>query len=709
MTARARVLLAACALAAAWAHGTGRSWPILTAPILLGAAWPLLASATPAEPSALKLALFSLLLSPVWLAVLLHGWEWLLPTRAAWVASYASCALPPLGCARRRARWERPGRAAWASLAAAGLASTAIGALLLALDNGPRLLHEDALFHAGLAQALERGRPWEHPWLAGTPFPAPLAYPWLGRVVSVALGVPTATALAASAALALAAGCVSVYLVAALLWRSTAAGACVVPLACLAGNALGGCCLWGASAREGWLSELARAAPGTEPGDLLYGLALFFRPAPAALAAAFALAAWTAAAHALRHGRRPWVGLAALLTSIAGLLHIWIGLATWTAILAVAIAHPGERAVRPRVLVSLAFAALPVLASWRLFGTGIEAAGPGPARLARALVGQASLLALPAALSLGDARTSRGDVGADRGRRTVLALLVAAVLALGTLAFAAGAAGPELLALVPFPLAVLAAGGLFGARAGPSGARRALVLAAGAALAFGGLRASAHALAAHARFARTGERALERGRFLSPEVMPSERTRGDGLLSETVVSTPAEIEDAREVRRRHLALAYDWLRERARAAGDERPVLVRAIGPPDPEARNPDPAALYADLPLWVDSAGALALDHPRWRGRADGVQRLYAQPQHWDPAFPRELEQLGRPAYFLVEERDRELTQPHGERRAFRGIDLRLERYGARRVHVEGTVAVYRLDPPVPSAASQGGTAIGR
>jgi len=715
VTARARplslasLLLAACALAAAGAQATGRSWPLVAAPVLLAGAWPLLARATPGEPSALKLVLFSGLLSPVWLAVLLYGWEWLLPTRQAWAASFACCALPALAGAPRRVRWERPGRAVWVGLAAAALAAAGIGALLLGLGNGPRLLHEGALFHAGLAQALERGHPWEHPWLAGTPFPVPPAYPWLGRVVSVALGVPTTTALAGCAVLALATSCVSAQLAGAVVWRSAAAGAWVVPLACLAGNALGGWSPTAAGVRSGWLDELARGAPGTEPGELLYGLALFFRPAPAAPACAFALGAWTAAAHALRHGRGPWVGLVALLTVAAGLLHPWIGLATWTSILLVALAHPGERAVRQRVSVALAFAALPVLASWRTFGSGADGALPEPARLARALLGQASLLALPAALALGDAWRRRADEGHERGRRTVLLLFVSAAVALGSLAFAAGAAGPDLIALLPFPLALLAAGGLLEVPpgAGRSRARRVFVLAAGAALAFGGLRASAHACAAHLRFASVEEPALERGRFLCPEFAPAERTRGDGLLSPTVVSTPAQIEDARAVRRRHLALAYEWLRAAARAAPGERPILVRAIGPPDPEGRDPDPATLYADLPLWVDRAGGLAFGHPRWRPRAEGVHGLYSLPQHWDPAFARELEQLGRPVWFLVEERDRELSQPRGPAAPFRGIDLRLERYGARRVHVVGTVAVYRLDPP--PAASQGGTAAGR
>ena len=58
------------------------------------------------------------------------------------------------------------------------------------------------------------------------------------------------------------------------------------------------------------------------------------------------------------------------------------------------------------------------------------------------------------------------------------------------------------------------------------------------------------------------------------------------------------------------------------------------------------------------------------------------------------EFESLGRAAIFLVEEQDRAATYPRGQWKPFRGIDLRLQRLGCERVHVEGTVAVYLFQP---------------
>ena len=111
-------------------------------------------------------------------------------------------------------------------------------------------------------------------------------------------------------------------------------------------------------------------------------------------------------------------------------------------------------------------------------------------------------------------------------------------------------------------------------------------------------------------------------------------------------------------------------------------------------ALAPDPLTLYADLPLWVDRHGEHATRSSRWSPRQQRIADLYGDPGKWDMRLMTEFESLGRAAIFLVEEQDRAATYPRGTWKPFRGIDLRLERLGCERVHVEGTLAVYLFRP---------------
>jgi hypothetical protein len=178
---------------------------------------------------------------------------------------------------------------------------------------------------------------------------------------------------------------------------------------------------------------------------------------------------------------------------------------------------------------------------------------------------------------------------------------------------------------------------------------------------------------------------------------PSERTHpGTGLLDPRVWAPPAEVSRAELVRRRHRGLAYAWLRAHRDSLGADA-VLWRSLGVRGDRSRGDlglHLAPLYCGLPLWCDTAQASAGGSPRWEPRRKRMRELFELPAAPDPHSLRELERLGRPAVFLVEEFDREATHPRGKWLPFRGVDIDLARLGAERVHVVGTVAIYLWTP---------------
>lgn len=668
--------------------------PTSAAAVLLvfGAGYPWLVRWSPVEPSPLKVALYAGLLSPLVVGLALFLFELALPTAQAWRATWGVVAASQLlALGRRPCKFEPLGKAAWASVALALALGGTVAWLLFGGQNAPRLVHDGALFQAGVAQAMERGLPWENPWFAGAPLPVVPAHPFLVRVVSEALGTTTPGALALLACVAPVATCVALYLLAAPLYREPKRVVLAAPIALLAVNALGGLLPLRGEPGETWAGDLARLGLGQTSGGVLYGLAAFVRPGSAAIGTAYAVATLSAAAHGLRHGRRPWVGLTVLLALATTLVHPWLGFATAGAVLAVALAHPGAPGVRGRLVTALAFAALPALFVLRTFGLEVA---PSAAPAAPFMPTAVSALGLQAVLALGlvgGRWLGAGGPGDERGRATILALVVAAGAAALAFAVVAGPGRADLVHLAALVAGVLAAGGAVDAL-GRGGGPRLAAGAVGLALVLGAARADAHALGVHRELSTRRERTLEEGRRIVPQFVEAARTFGDGLLPGNVVATPAQARDAAEVRRRHLALAYRWLREELPREG-ARPILVRAPAEADPAAVDPDPAALYAHLPLWVDRE-ALAFGAPRWEIRHERMRRLYSDPQYFEPAFMKEFEALARPVVFLVEERDRERTVPRGAWRPFRGIDVRLERHGAQRVHVEGTVALYLWRP---------------
>ncbi len=129
-------------------------------------------------------------------------------------------------------------------------------------------------------------------------------------------------------------------------------------------------------------------------------------------------------------------------------------------------------------------------------------------------------------------------------------------------------------------------------------------------------------------------------------------------------------------------------------------VLLRSLGGVGDRGRGElelHLAPLYADLPLWCDQSEASGGGSGRFPVRRERVGGLFEERGHFDPNALRELVHLDRPAVMLVEEADRDTTQPGGKQGTFRGVDLDLERLGAKRVHVIGTIAVYHWRPEEP------------
>lgn len=715
-----RVLPAAFALSAAAAvaaRAAGAPEAVVasaSAPVLLaGAALPVLLFWSPVEPNALKLLSLASLLSPPVLAAL-HGLSGLLPGpfsgrpfgQSASMAAFGVVALANAAALARPARLAPLGRAAWIAVAGALALGGFVAAVTTGLGDALRLESSAALWHAGVAEMIERRGPWENPWLAGTPLPFSPAYALLGSTFAGALGTAHPTAFALVGAWSVASVPVSLYLFAAPLFREPARvlGAAFAGL--LAWNAGGALAALGApdrSAAEGWAAALGGLAPGG-PGAVAYGLATFVRPDPAAPALAYAAAGWMAAAHGVRHGARPWVGLAGLLLGLAVLLEPLVGLGALLAAAAAALAAPGASGVRAPFLAVAGAWSLPGLWAVRRFGLvagppdGVAVA-PG---LADVLVPAWPLALATLGLAAGRWRTA-GGAGDEAGRRTILVLALAGTVVPAALGVAAERPGASAAAvrLASLALGVLAAGGLVdlaqGGGALRAGPRRLAAAALALSIAAGGVRAAWVAGGAHLALARRDVPAREVGGRLVPESLAGHDEPGEGLLPEKVAATPVQVERARAARRRHLARAYAWLAGDGRrlVAGGPVPVLVRRVGEAEEGPLAPDPATLYADLPLWVDRWRALAGGSLRWEPRHAKIRDLYTAPSAWDPFLMRELAELGRPAFFLVEEVDREATYPRGAWKPFRGVDLRLERLGAERVHVAGTVAVYLWRPP--------------
>lgn len=609
-----------------------------------GAALPLLAAWTPAQPSALKLATFALALSPPLVTALYALLHAAVGATHAVAGALALCALLQVAGVRRRVELAPLSRAALGALALA-VASAALVALLSFRGSAARASYH-GLLHSALLLAADRGVPPENPYLAGTP----LAYYWLwhaqGALVARGLGVAPTVALALSNVWAAALMPLALHQLAAALFRDGKRELAGVLLALFGLNALGGWAWlahgapWSAPASSAALLDSLR--PATDPA----GTPLAFLPAwdarlafgpsklanPSSYPAALALlcASLAAAAHALRHGARPWVGATALCAGASLAVNPIDGGVAVAVVAAAALAFaPG---VRLRVLAALAACALPgallALGAVRGYGGSLAQLDPGGAR-ALGAAAPVLLLLPPAAFAL------RG--AADRrvaGLAVTAALLPLALAALIVLPYDNQY---KLVRIAAVPLGLLAAGGLF-ALWEARGARRALGALLAAALVPGALAVDGLGLASYLAFARVELPLVERPLALAPRAAD-----GEGA---------------------DVARAWEWLQRASRVL--ERPVLVAdVLGEPttyggvafsDPvqnlqghEGAAFSGAALLCDVPSQALDARA-----PELARRLALVRRVFAEPGAPEPGELALPELRGRPLLVLVTARDR-------------------------------------------------------
>lgn len=670
-TPLAGLLALVCALAASGVFAQASALARLGPALLLcgGLALPILLRWSPVEPSALKLGLLALLLSPPLCAALrLATGDWQL---VLWVGA----GLQLLGL-QRPMSFERAGRAGWCALALALGLAWLFTDLTLGQGLAPRLDHDRAIWQAAAAEMLLRPGALENPFLAGTPFPSHPGAAALVAAVADGLRWPAADAAALVLVWSVATLPVALCLLAAPLWGELRRVLITPFLAIgLTGSPYLVRLLTGSTEETGWLA-LDRAP---------------YAIGPAAPAVALGVGAWLCAVHALRHGQRPWVGLTALLGGLALLVHPAVGAVALGAPALAALCAPGVPKVRTAVPLSLALAALPGL--WLVRRFGYE---PAPLLDGGWRAGWGFGVALPALALCGG---WRGSALRGAERRVVLTLLLGgALLALAAGLVAPGAGGATT-ALGLMALAPLAAGGLMASLEPGAGRAWRLPLALG--LVALGLIGTAQSERARWRFARAPFQVQPRPGGVEP-AFPSERELpGTGRLSPTIQSTPAQIERAKLVRRRHRAEAYRWIRQNREFFG-EGAVLWRSLASSGDRERGGDRgrgglrlhlAPLYTDLPLWCDANQDTAADPQVWRLRRSRVAALYEQQDTFDPHTLRGLVELGRPAVFLVEEYDRDATH-RGPVTTFRGVDLELERLGVKRLQTLGTVSVYHYAP---------------
>ena len=564
--------------------------------VLIGFALPLLALRSPRESSWVKLWVLATFASPP-LGALVFGLARLgLPADPALALTFAlpALALPLLG--KRldgpEARFERPGRALWV---AAGLG---LGlAVFVAWRTGTGLA---ALGYERVAivQAAQRSFPPTNPFLAGAPWQHAwfsehlLAY--VGRALALEPGAAFTVTIVAFA---------SVVPLALALTFAPLAGNGRVELAAVLGALLG-------------VAAFGLAEPMSGLGAALTG------DCATALALSWSTAAGLASAHALRHGRAPWVELCGLFLAFAFLAAPHLGAVAVAAVGLAALICPARPEVRPRLLLALALATLPAVIAARALGLAEPLALAG----AEATVHPAfpSALALLAALAAAFVTRASARDGTRAETRVIAAWL-------GLLAICA-CLGTALFGWTP-ALGGSAAGGLLGA---------------GLALWARRSRAAAFAAAAlGAGLVFTGGAALERSR--------ADRVGGSRTHDVALALATTEQSSATE---RDVARALVWLAEEL-PFRELDPILVVHPGRPlavdDPDRFGENAAAAVAalvDLDLWCTPG-------PRGFGerqsvRVEGLTELYETKDKFDRELLRELVQLERPAIVLVTRKDR-------------------------------------------------------
>jgi len=578
--------------------------------VAIGYALPFLAWRSPRESSLVKLLVLSACASPPLGALafcVLRSW---LATDAALAVTFALPAAAALPLSRLRGSFGGPSRVVAAALVVGlGLAgwsfvrSEPLGAALVGFER------------LALTRALEKAVPPGNPLLAGTPWP--YAWPFEGLLAYVASASQVAPHVACAALLS----CALLVLPALLaLTAAPLVGDAQAELAAVVGGLLG----------------VGAFASGAHWPGLLPGIA--GDPARA-LALVWLAAAGLASAHALRHGRSPWIELVGLFHAFAFALDPRTAALSIAAVALAAVVRPARPEVRPRVLLAGTLSVVPALLAARVLGlgeprfeTGFVETGtsPGngfPAAVAWVLVALAvAALARPG--SWNRAASERlHDAAENSALRTWLALAV--LLGLGGSQRVDGV-GPAF-----------------------AGAVAGFVL--GAAL----VRASRRSLAARVAAAGIGALVVASGiraRARVPAPDPVERLHTAGRA---YVLEPTDESSATE---RDVLAALRWLALEL-PFEDRAPILIthpaRPLALDDRDRfgeRAGALASVLANLDLWCTTRTTHGFVDPNGRRprRLAGAKAIYETRDGFDPELIRELEHLGRPGIVLVTRRDR-------------------------------------------------------
>tara|TARA_R110002073_G_scaffold4600_7_gene29726 strand:- start:4532 stop:6610 length:2079 start_codon:yes stop_codon:yes gene_type:complete len=644
--------------------------------VFCGAGLPWLVRWSPVESSPLKLLVFGACLSPVLCSAALFGLDRFLEPESAVAALLLGSAVSQLLWLGRPLGKGWPGSAgafAWVACAAVGVLGWY---LLVRSGSALRLGHDSNGWHASVAQHWMTGAPLEDPWLPGESLRGHPGFAYALATVARLCGTGAEMAQAWFATWAVALLPAALYLLAAVGSKRGWAHALALGFAAIGWNALGG--LWPMEEPGGgWGPHLASATPLGETGEVLYAFSTWMRLGPASVALTYAVAAWSAGAHGLRNGRRPWVGLTGILAGATLILSPPIGCATVLALAVSAGLRPGSTRAGLTTMAALAFWAVPGVLLWLQFGPEDV-----PRVLAPKLGTGTLLAALPllvfALWSFLPRREVLDAAGSDQGesldvaralddRTTVHVLTVVAAVSAFGLAYAWPALSFEaavLARLASLPLAILAAEGLarLGTRVPPL--RFATPFVAGIVL-FGGGRASVHAWSEHVRYA------------YPPSPSPVEPVSGrSGFTSPSARSK-----------------IWEWL------AKSEWPshatIVVARPGVPGERIgfrHGRHVAPLVTGCALWIDEPLQGEVPEGVARERMDRLGQWLGVPTSGERTMAPILLTLGRPVVVLVDERDRSATAPEEPRGAPRGIDRMILAQGGQILFEVDGAALYLL-----------------
>ncbi len=639
--------------------------------------WPLalIARMAPSEPAVLKSLTLTLLLAPVGAAAFYTLAHLAVDSRTAVLLTLLAAAAMQWPARGQRLALMAMGPGAKAAACLAVVCAMLCAALLLR-GNASRVSYH-GLLHSALVQAVGRQVPPQNPFFAG----ADLSYYWfyhaMGACIAGACRLAPTLALAAINVWAAFTMPLALYFWCAPLLGRARRELCATLLAIFGLNALGGILWlmhgmpWQAPAEPMELLGVLRGGVGAWDARLAFAFSKFANLSSYPASLTLLIGANLCAAHALRHGRRPWVGMCACLhgaTLLVNPITGGIGAAA-TVLAALGFGYPKARLRLPLLI---ALWCLPGLwltlqASAGYGGSVAQLVVPDGAKLwgvlapLLPLIVAASFLLLrfgPAARAERAAEhaasqaTLDGESAQSRNLKPAWAQLCIAALVPLTLAPLVELPYSneyKLIRLSAVPLAILAAGGLALAleRGGMLrwvGRLTILVLGVGS-LASAGL-----GLRSYAAFARIELPLSEQGGVLLPIAEPG--------------SAPNPAQD--------LARAYAWL-QRTTSQASLGPVLIantpggqtEAFGSAASPHRFTLPgvgrnlqgheAPVFAGLDLYADRPSQVLSDStPMLRERLIDLAGLYGDPSPWPAPAVQRLKQLQRDVLVLITAADR-------------------------------------------------------